>query len=152
MTADGPPSGPVLISYDGTALARLAITRSGELLADRDALVVCIWQPYDVGFTPADGAPFDAKAPQEVRGAAERTAAAGAELARAAGFTSAGSVAMESSPIWKGIVDTADAHDAAVIVLGSRGHAGLVGRFTGSVARAVAEHCQRTALIVHGRV
>jgi nucleotide-binding universal stress UspA family protein len=150
MTADTQTGvGPVVIAYDGSELSQLAIAEAGELLsAGRDALVVCVWQPFDVGFVPADDAPLDAKQATEVKAAAERTATAGAELARSAGFT-ARALAVEASPTWKGIVETAEEHAASAIVLGSHGRSGLAGKLIGSVAAAVADHSQRTVVIVH---
>jgi nucleotide-binding universal stress UspA family protein len=142
-------AGPVVIAYDGSELSQLAIAEAGELLTGgREALVVCVWQPFDVGFVPADDTPLDAKQATEVKAAAERTAAAGAELARSAGFL-AGSIAVEASPTWKGIVETAETRAASAIVLGSHGRSGLAGRLIGSVAAAVADHSQRTVVIVH---
>jgi nucleotide-binding universal stress UspA family protein len=144
-------AGPVLFAYDGSELAALAIAEAGELLrTERDALVVCVWQPYDVGFMPVEGERFDAKQTTEVKRAAQRAAAHGAELAEAAGFR-ASTLEIESAPTWKGIVDVADEHDASVIVLGSHGRSGIVGRFVGSVAAAVSAHSSRTVLITHRR-
>ena len=82
-----PGAGPVVIAYDGSHLSQLAITEAGALLAGgRDALVVCVWQPFDLGFLPVDATPFDAEQTPSVRAAAGRTAAAGAALAQTAGF------------------------------------------------------------------
>jgi nucleotide-binding universal stress UspA family protein len=143
-------TGLALIAYDGSELSRLAIAEAGALLgAGRQALVLCVYQPFDVGFTPVDDEPLDAKQVHDVRVAAERTAAAGAQLAEAAGFTPAHCLAVEASPIWKGIVDTGDEREAAVIVLGSHGRSGLVGKLVGSTAGAVADHSRRSVLIVH---
>ena len=142
-------SGPVVIAYDGSDLAKLAIDEAGDLLAHgRDALVVCVWQPFDVGFVPVDEAPLDAKSAADVRTAAEHTAAAGAGLAEAVGFH-AQPLEVEASPTWKGIVEVAEDRQASVIVLGSHGRRGLTGRVLGSVAGAVADHSQRTVLIAH---
>ena len=81
------PIGPVLFAYDGSELAKLAIEQAGRQLAPgRDALVVCVWQPADVGFVPAGERHFDAAEATEVRKAAEETAAHGASLAEKAGF------------------------------------------------------------------
>jgi len=114
-------SGPVLFAYDGSDLAGNAITdASGQLRAGRDALVLTIWEPFNVGFIPVDGSAFDAAGADEVRAAAEKTAAHGASLAEAAGFR-AQSLAAEAAPTWKGIIDAADKHDASLIVLGSHG-------------------------------
>jgi nucleotide-binding universal stress UspA family protein len=142
-------AGPVLIAYDGSDLSKLAIAEAGALLsAGREALVVCVWQPFDLGFMPVDDAPLDAKQTPAVRAAAERTAAAGAALAETAGFH-ARSLEIEAAPTWKGIVETGEEHDASVIVLGSHGRSGLTGVIVGSVAGAVAGHSKRTVLIAH---
>jgi nucleotide-binding universal stress UspA family protein len=141
--------GPVMFAYDGSELSKLAIARAGELLAaGREALVACVWQPFDVGFVPVGGLHLDSTEVEQVRLAAERTAASGVELARAAGF-SARSEILEASPIWKGLLDLADKHRAEAIVLGSHGRHGVAGAFFGSVASAVASHTRRTVLIVH---
>jgi nucleotide-binding universal stress UspA family protein len=142
-------TGPVVFAYDGSELADLAIDKAGRLLGDKsDALVVCVWQPFDVGFVPPKGAPFNAEETPDVKQAAELTAAAGVARAEAAGFRARG-LELEASPIWKGIVQVADANDAAVIVLGSNSRRGLAGAMAGSVARAVASHSLRTVLITH---
>jgi nucleotide-binding universal stress UspA family protein len=144
-----PTSGPVLIAYDGSALSKLAIEEAGALLSGgREALVVCVWQPFDLGFVPVDETPLDAKQTPAVRAAAERTAAAGALLAEAAGFH-ARHLEIEAAPIWKGIVETGVEHGASVIVLGSHGRSGFTGMVVGSVAGAVAGHSMQTVLISH---
>lgn len=143
-------TGPIVFAYDGSDLAKLAIEEAGRLLdgAGRDALVVCVWQPFDVGFVPAAGFTFDAAAADAVRTAARTTAEEGASLATDAGF-GAQPVEIESAPTWKGIVDVADSNDAGLIVLGSHGRSGFAEMLVGSVAGAVAEHARRSVLIVH---
>jgi nucleotide-binding universal stress UspA family protein len=148
MTAAG-GSGPVVFAYDGSELAKLAIGEAGRLLeAGGEAVVVTVWQPFDVGFLPAAGLQFDAAQIADVRTAAAQTAAEGAALAQAAGFR-AQSAEIEKSPTWKGIADFADAHDARLIVLGSHGRSGLTGALVGSVAGAFAAHSRRSVLIAH---
>jgi len=142
-------AGPIVIAYDGSELAGLAIEKAGRLFGDgHKALVVCVWQPFDVGFVPPAGTKLNAAEGPEVKRAAELTAAAGAQQAEAAGFQ-AQSLAVEASPIWKGIVEVADQHDASVIVIGSHSHSKLAGAVVGSVARAVASNSRRTVLITH---
>lgn len=151
MTADtnNPERGPVVFAYDGSELAKLAIDEAGlQLTAGRDALVITVWHPFDVGFVPAGGVRFDAAQVSEVRDAAEQTAAEGARLAQQAGFNARGAEA-EAAPTWKGIVKTADEHDASLIVLGSHGRTGLASVLIGSVAEAVAAHSRRSVLIIH---
>jgi nucleotide-binding universal stress UspA family protein len=143
------PRGPVVFAYDGSDLAKLAIEDAGRQLGSgRDALVLTVWQPFDVGFVPVGGLQFNAAQITQVEEAAERTAAEGASLAEAAGFSARGA-AVEATPTWKGIVDIADEHDASLIVLGSHGRTGVAGVLIGSVAEAVAAHSRRSVLIAH---
>jgi nucleotide-binding universal stress UspA family protein len=142
------PPGPVLFAYDGSELAKLAIEQAGHQLAHgRAALVVCVWQPGDVGFVPAGEGHLDAAEATEVRKAAEETAAQGASLAEKAGFRSQ-SLAVQSAPTWKGIVEVAKEREAGLIVLGAHRRSGLAGHLLGSVTAAVLAHSATSALIV----
>jgi len=145
------PVGPVLFAYDGSELAALAIDQAGRQLATgRDGLVVCVWQPADVGFAPVNKRHFDAADATEVHRAAEETAAYGASLAERAGFRAQG-MAVEAAPTWKGIVQTAKDTNASLIVIGSHRHGGLVGHLVGSVAAAVVAHAASPVLVVRQR-
>jgi nucleotide-binding universal stress UspA family protein len=149
MSADA--LGPVLFAYDGSDLAKLAIDEAGRQLGPgRDAVALTVWRPYGVGFIPPPDVEFDAAATDEVRKAAEETAAQGASMAQAAGFRSH-SLAVKEATTWKGIARVADERDASLIVLGSHGKSGFAGIFLGSVAGAVAAHAGRAVLIVHRR-
>jgi nucleotide-binding universal stress UspA family protein len=148
---EAPDSEPVLFAYDGSELAQLAIEQAGELLAPaRTALVLCVWQPADVGFVPIDDRHLDAQNATQVKEAAERTAAHGASLAEKAGFQSQ-SVAVEAAPTWKGILKTAEEHKASLIVIGSHRRSGLAERLLGSVASAVVTHSAASVLVVRRR-
>jgi len=144
--------GTVLLAYDGSELAARAIAQAAaQLTPRREALVVCVWQPVDVGFTPTDAKHFDADKATEVRRAAEQTAAHGASLAARNGFL-ARSVAVEAAPTWKGIVAAADEHNASLIVLGPHRRNGLLGHLQGSVAAAVVAHAATPVLIIPQRL
>jgi nucleotide-binding universal stress UspA family protein len=146
-----PARGPIVFAYDGSELAKLAIDEAAHQLAPgRAALVLTVWQPFDIGFIPADDIRIDAAQISDVKQAAEHTAAEGASRAQAAGFDARTAVA-EATPTWKGIVKAADEHDASLIVLGSHGRNGFAGALIGSVAEAVAAHSRRTVLITHRR-
>jgi nucleotide-binding universal stress UspA family protein len=143
------PAYPVLFAYDGSTLAGIAIEQaSREIATGREALVVCVWQPADVGFQPINKRHFDADAANEVRRAAEETAEYGASLAVSAGFR-AQSLAVEAVPTWRGIVETAQQLSASLIVLGSHRHSGLVGHLHGNLAAAVIAHSTASIFIVH---
>jgi nucleotide-binding universal stress UspA family protein len=143
------PAGPVLFAYDGSELAGRAIERAAaELAGGRDALVVCVWQPVDVGFMPSNPQHLDADNASEVRRAAEETAAHGAALAARVGFRSR-ATAVEAAPTWRGIVETAAEEGASLIVLGAHRREGLVRHLLGSVASAVVAHGAASVLVVH---
>lgn len=145
----GASLGPVIFAYDGSELAKLAIDEAARQLGTgRDALVVTVWQQFEVGFVPSDGAELDAGHTAEVRKAAEQTAADGAALAERAGFP-ARSAAIEAAPAWKAVVDVAEEHGGSLIVLGSHGRKGLGSLLIGSVAEAVTAHSPLPVLIVH---
>jgi nucleotide-binding universal stress UspA family protein len=143
------PTGPVLFAFDGSELAAFAIEEAArELATGRNAVVLCVWQPVDVGFVPISKQHFDADKAPEVRRAAEATAAYGASLADRAGFR-ARSVAVEAAPTWKGIIEAVVAHQASLIVIGSHRRSGLVGHLIGTVAAAVIAHSNASVLVVH---
>jgi nucleotide-binding universal stress UspA family protein len=147
VTAGAP--GPVLFAYDGSDLSKLAIDEAAaQLRPGREAIVLTVWQTFNVGFAPPSELHIDAASAPEVRTAAEDTAADGAWRARAAGFE-ARSMVCETSPSWKGILEVADDQDASLIVLGSHGRSGFPGVLLGSVAQDVAAHSKRAVLIVH---
>jgi MFS family permease/nucleotide-binding universal stress UspA family protein len=141
--------GPVLFAYDGSRLAKAAIAEAGrQLPAGRHALVLTVWRTFNVGFIPEPGVEFDAACAGSVEEAASQTAAHGAELAEAAGFTTE-AIAVQETPAGKGITEAADVHDASLIVLGAHRRGGLGGLVAGSVAAEVAAHSQRPVMIVH---
>ena len=112
-----------------------AIEEAGmQLATGRDAVVVCVWQPVDVGFVPISKQHFDADQAPEVRKEAEETAAYGASLANRAGFL-AQSMAVEAAPTWKGIVETAAERHASLIVVGTHRRGGLVGHLLAASLR-----------------
>ena len=50
--------------------------------------------------------------------------------------------------VWKAILETADQHDAASIVMGSRGLTGLRSMLLGSVSNAVVHRADRPTLVI----
>jgi nucleotide-binding universal stress UspA family protein len=147
--AHGDRVGPVLFAYDGSAMARVAITEAArQLPRGRDAVILTVWRTFSVGFIPENGAQFDAACADDVGNAAEQTATAGVSFADSEGFR-AEPLAVQGTPAWKAILDTADEREASLIVLGSHRHAGLGGRVAGSIAADVAARSDRPVLIVH---
>ena len=142
-------TGAVLFAFDGSELAAFAIEQAGrELATGREALVLCVWQPADVGFVLTAERHFDAGQASQVQRAAEEVAGRGATLAGKAGFRSQG-MAVHAAPTWKGIVETAAEHKVSLIVLGSHRRRGLEKYLLGSVAAAVVAHSEASVLVVH---
>ncbi len=144
-----PQPGPVLFAYDGSELAAEAIKQASyQLESGRDAIVLCVWQPADVGFKPVDGHDLNASQATDVHSAAESVAAEGAKLAAAAGFR-AQSLAVEESPTWKGICRVAGEREVGLIVLGAHRRTGIAGHLLGSVTAAVVTHSALPVLVIH---
>jgi nucleotide-binding universal stress UspA family protein len=142
-------AGPAIFAYDGSELAAYAIEQAGiQLAPGREALVVCVWQPADVGFKPVAGRHLHAAAANEVEEAARETAADGAALANNAGFK-AQPLTVEAAPTWKGLVQVAEDHKCGLIVIGSHQRSGLLGHLAGSVAAATISHFESSVLVIH---
>ena len=142
-------AGPAIFAYDGSDLAGYAIEQAGiQLSPGREALVVVVWQPADVGFVPVEGHNLHAAAANEVEEAAKETAAQGAELAEKAGFK-ARPLTVEAAPTWEGLVHVAEEHKCGLIVLGSHQRSGLLGHLAGSVAAATVSHFESSVLVIH---
>src|SRR4051794_35613236 len=144
---------PLLICYDGSDDAALAIERAAALLCARSALILTVWQRISglnsfawPGMTPSINVfELDRVAAEE----GGRVAGNGAAIARRAGLE-AEPVAIEATgPVWQSIIDTAREQDAAAIVMGSRGLTGVSSILLGSVSSAVARHADRPTLVVH---
>ena len=142
-------AGPAIFAYDGSELAGYAIQQAGiQLVPGREALVVCVWQPADVGFVPVAGHNLHAAAANEVEAAAKETAEHGAEIATKAGFR-AKALTVEAAPTWKGLVKVAEEHTCGLIVIGSHQRHGLLGHLAGSVAAATVSHFESSVLVIH---
>src|SRR6478735_3570578 len=129
---------PVMICFDGSEDAAVAIERAAELFGDRPAIVLVVWPRAQVHVAyawpgmvyPENLEELDAAASKAAVDLADR----GAALARAAGLDAEPETTKADGPIWQAILDAADRHDAAAIVLGSRGLGGIKSLMLGSVS------------------
>lgn len=154
MAPDTKPT--ILIAYDGSDFAKAAVREAGALLSPGDsALILTVYEPFErIPFFGVAGVPIESETMEELlasaRGAAEKVAEEGCELAGANGFE-AEPIVVEGAPVWDQIVEVADQRQVDLIVIGSRGLSGLKHVALGSVAAAVAQHSRRSVLIVHDR-
>ena len=145
---------PLLICYDGSDDARHAIASAASLLAARSALVVTVWQPTAaLGSFAWSGATASMVNFVELdRAGAEdggRIAEEGVRIAQQAGLEAEPLAIKATGPVWKTIIETADRHDAAAIVMGSRGLTGVRSMLLGSVSGAVVHHADLPTLVIH---
>jgi len=140
----------ILIAYDGSADAKAAIDFAARHLTVEPAVVITVWEPLLVQLRRYPmGALAITEDTGEARAQAEQYAKEGAELAAAAGFTEVTPRAVaDRESIWRTIVEVADELDAALIVTGSRGLAGVRSVLLGSVSNHVLHHAHRPTLIV----
>jgi nucleotide-binding universal stress UspA family protein len=143
---------PLILCYDGSESSKRAIQRAAELLAPRRALVLTVWLPTAV-LGPGLGGIANALNFVELDRAAAgegcRISEEGARIAGDAGLDAEPVAVKATGPVWHTIVETADRHDAAAIVMGSRGLTALRSMLLGSVSGGVVHHAERATLVVH---
>jgi nucleotide-binding universal stress UspA family protein len=150
--AEHEATGPLMLCYDGSECAKHAIATAAELCAPRRALALHAWQSWIAH------APALAGVSKTVHGmAAELDEIAddqsadvvkeGLERGREHGFTAEGLSERADGPTWKTILDAAEAHDCAAIVVGSRGLGGISAAL-GSTSNAVVHNSRRPVLVV----
>lgn len=150
-----------MIAYDGSKAAQAALRSAAELFADRRALVLTAWEPGlgelmlvpdPTGFGTAV-LPFDPavarEIDQEVQDNARAIAQAGVELAKRLGMDAQELLVQnQSADPTQAILAAATEHDAAAIVLGSRGHRGLRSKLLGSTSKGVLERAEGTPVLI----
>ena len=144
---------PILICFDGSDNAKRAIEQAARVLGKRDATVLHVW---DSGWrslmafggpelTPVVDVDNLERASKE---RSDRIVAEGVTLAQAAGFNATAVSRETSDKVWQTVVEVADADDAAIIVIGTRGLSTPRSLLMGSVSIAIIHHCARPVLVV----
>ena len=158
LPTEGEPAGedaPALFAYDGSDDAGHALGAASALLRRRPAVAASAWQtaahvvgvamlaiPDEVARLGGDS--LDAAA----RGRAQSHAKAAAAQLGERGWTCAGAALETSHSIGSAIIGAARAHDAAVIVTGTRGRPRIAAVLLGSTAEHVVRHACRPVLLV----
>lgn len=155
--------GPILIGYDGSDAAELAIREAGTLLPRRPALVVTVWKAglgLELVQLPAvaQGLPpatLDVRTAEEVDGQqaehARRLSQEGARIAAEAGFADPEGVAVAEdldTPVAETIVALARERHAQVVAVGGHGHGGSGEALLGSITRDVIRRAPCPVLVV----
>jgi nucleotide-binding universal stress UspA family protein len=150
---------PAVVAYDGSDEARAAIEAAAALFAGRPLLVVSIWEaglaqamaplrdPTGVGYpvsTPAEAAAIDEIQHEHAVRAAEE----GAALARDLGARAEPLSVADDLDVAETLAAIADDHDAAVLVIGSRGLGRVKSSLYGSTSRELLRRTHRPVLVV----
>jgi nucleotide-binding universal stress UspA family protein len=152
--------GPIVIGFDGSPAATLAVREAGGLAGPRPALVVVVGKlgladdvraeaVRAVGLPPA---PLDVRTAEEFdRATVERAQALarqGAELARDAGLEAEGLAVADDAdtPVAETLVALARERVARAVVVGAHVHGGIIGATT----RTLLREAPCPALIVRG--
>jgi nucleotide-binding universal stress UspA family protein len=151
---------PIVIAYDGSTAARSAVRQAGLLFAPRPAVVLTVWEPGLAEFMlmPGTGGmgtmmmPYDPTVVRDIDRAAEDhahdIAEDGAQLARSEGLVAEALAVRDATDTVGALVAAADEHDAAAIVVGSRGLRGLKSKLLGSTSAGVLGRSNRPVVIV----
>jgi nucleotide-binding universal stress UspA family protein len=148
----------IVVGFDGSEGAERAIAVTTSLMADAEALVVCVYRPVFA----AAGAALLGASTEEVRGGAralaaqwraeaEQTAERGAALVAAGGRASQALALSATSAVWAALDQLAEQRQAAAIVVGARGQSGLSRFVLGSVSSGLVHHATRPVLVVPDR-
>jgi nucleotide-binding universal stress UspA family protein len=120
-------------------------------MAPRRAFVLAVWQDAAAlpAFAWAGGALPDLEDVfAAARDGARRTAEEGAGIARATGFEATPLVEEAKGPVWAAVERVAETHDAAAVVVGSRGLSGVKSLLLGSVSSGIVHHVSRPTVVV----
>jgi nucleotide-binding universal stress UspA family protein len=152
---EGDPDSPLALHcFDGSDGARAALERAATLLGSDRAVVLCVFdsQPTleatEIAYTGIPPLVDMQEVDDATRRRALDVARYGCELLGRHGVRAEPVAAAADGSAWRTIVAEADARDAAVIVLGSRGLSGARSVLLGSVSHAVANHTRRPVLII----
>jgi nucleotide-binding universal stress UspA family protein len=150
---------PAVIAYDGSDEARAAIATAVTLFGDRRLLVVSVWEPglaqaiaplrdpTGVGYpitTPAEAAAID----EIQHDHAVRAAEEGAGLARKLGARAEPLPVADEADVGETLAAIADEHDAAALVIGSRGLGRVKSSLFGSTSQELLRRTHRPVLVV----
>jgi nucleotide-binding universal stress UspA family protein len=151
---------PVLIAYDGSDAARQAVADAADILRARPALVVTVWEAglaYATPAMPPDGMTMSPmidpsvaiSVDRDVHSQAETVARDGAALASSHGLDAQPLAVPDEGSVPETILNVARSHNAAAIVVGSRGLSGLRARLEGSTSKGLLRHAHCPVIVVH---
>jgi nucleotide-binding universal stress UspA family protein len=147
-------AGLVIIGFDGSPDAEHAIDVAARALTADSALVITAWHVPIAAASSVSPVAAPAAPPleddEELERRATETARAGAARAKSAGFEAKPALRRAAGPgeIANVLLDTAEEHDAALVVVGRRGMSRIRSVLLGSVSEAAVRDGRRPVLVV----
>jgi nucleotide-binding universal stress UspA family protein len=139
----------IVIATDGSAASAEALDFGLELAADEDATALLVHVAPLMDVLPAGGFPTNPSVPHEITEADRVPLGEAEQVAKHAGVRATTEL-LVGDPA-REIAAYADAQDADMIVVGSRGHGAIASVLLGSVSRGVLRESKRPVLVVRGR-
>jgi nucleotide-binding universal stress UspA family protein len=142
----------ILIAYDGSDDAKAAIEQAGKLFPGEAATVLTVWQRFIDTLARVGGGigviVDYGEIDKDSEDSASQRATDGVALANAAGLSAVPRTAVVETSVADAILTEADAVDASVVVVGSRGYTGVKSLMLGSVSHHVLQHADRAVVVV----
>jgi nucleotide-binding universal stress UspA family protein len=142
----------ILIPVDGSATAQKAVAMAAGLAKAfaSKATVVYVVDPYPFAGMAGDMAYGQVEYMNAAEAEAKDALAAAAAALKEGGAQEVQTLKVDAHEIWRGVIDTAQARGADLIVMGSHGRRGLEKLVLGSVAQRVLTHSPLPVLIARG--
>ena len=143
----------ILLCFDGSDQSKHAVGVAGELFAGAQAHVLNVWEPVErivaryAVLAPYMGEELGA-ADDAAEAEAAATAAAGVELAAAAGLHASARTAKLVTAVWEAVLEVADALDADVIITGTRSLHGVREIVSNTLSHSLIQHSARPVLAI----
>jgi len=141
----------ILVPVDGSSTSLQAVRQAVAIARTFGSAVTAIYviDPYPFTGVGTEFAYGQAEYLSAAKAEAQEALTATREQVEAAGLQVDTRV-VEARATWRGIVETADALNADLLVMGSHGRHGLDKLVLGSVAQRVLQHATQPVLVVRG--
>ncbi len=143
----------ILLCFDGSDQSKHAVGVAGELFPGAQAHVLNVWEPIErIVARYAVLAPFMGEelgaADDSAQAESSATAAAGVELAAAAGLHASAHTARLVTTVWEAVLEVAAALDADVIITGTRSLHGVREIVSNTLSHSLIQHSPRAVLAI----